>query len=91
MARRGAVAVGGQGWWLPRKGVSGWTAEPRGRHDALRGWTMTWPPADAVGGPRGTAGVDKIAGFLSLFAVRCVFKETCQCLAMIYLPPTLDE
>jgi len=32
---------------------------------------------------------EKIAGFLRLFPVRCVFNETCQCLAKIYLPPTL--
>ncbi|MCX6951356.1 MAG: hypothetical protein NTV51_04110 [Verrucomicrobia bacterium] len=27
------------GWWLPRQGVNGWTAEPRERYRALRGWT----------------------------------------------------
>lgn len=26
------------GWWLPRHGVNGWTAEPRERYRALRGW-----------------------------------------------------
>ena len=25
------------GWWLPRKGVNGWTAEPRGRYYELIG------------------------------------------------------
>jgi hypothetical protein len=25
------------GWWLPRKGVNGWTAEPRDRYYALMG------------------------------------------------------
>ncbi len=25
-------------WWLPSKGVHGWTAEPRERYYALRGW-----------------------------------------------------
>jgi hypothetical protein len=25
------------GWWLPRKGVNGWTAEPRDRYFALMG------------------------------------------------------
>ncbi|MBI2812907.1 MAG: hypothetical protein HYX71_01325 [Opitutae bacterium] len=30
-------------WWLPvRKGVHGWTAEPREKYYALRGWK--WPP-----------------------------------------------
>ena len=29
-------------WWLPRKGINGWTAEPREKHYALRGWK--WPP-----------------------------------------------
>lgn len=28
------------GWWLPRHGVNGWTAEPRERYFALRGWKM---------------------------------------------------
>ena len=26
-------------WWLPRNGVNGWTAEPRERYYALRGWS----------------------------------------------------
>ena len=25
-------------WWLPRHGINGWTAEPRERYRALRGW-----------------------------------------------------
>ena len=29
-------------WWLPRKGINGWTAEPREKYHALRGWP--WPP-----------------------------------------------
>lgn len=29
-------------WWLPRKGVNGWTGEPREKYYALRGWP--WPP-----------------------------------------------
>jgi hypothetical protein len=29
-------------WWLPKKGINGWTAEPRERYYALRGWK--WPP-----------------------------------------------
>lgn len=30
-------------WWLPRKGINGWTAEPLEKYYALRGWK--WPPA----------------------------------------------
>lgn len=30
------------GWWLPRHGVNGLTAEPRDRYFALRGWNV--PP-----------------------------------------------
>ena len=33
----GAVVVV-HGWWLPSKGVNGWTGEPRERYYALRGW-----------------------------------------------------
>lgn len=29
--------------WLPRRGVNGWTAEPRAKYYALRGWP---PPED---------------------------------------------
>lgn len=29
-------------WWLPRKGINGWTGEPREKYYALRGWP--WPP-----------------------------------------------
>jgi hypothetical protein len=25
-------------WWLPSKGVNGWTGEPRDRYYELRGW-----------------------------------------------------
>jgi len=32
---RGVLVV--HGWWLPRKGVNGWTAEPRDRYYALMG------------------------------------------------------
>lgn len=31
-------------WWLPRKGINGWTAEPRERYYALRGWKLDEPP-----------------------------------------------
>jgi hypothetical protein len=36
----GAICVGVlvvHGWWLPKKGVNGWTAEPRDRYYALLG------------------------------------------------------
>jgi hypothetical protein len=25
-------------WWLPSKGINGWTGEPRDKYYALRGW-----------------------------------------------------
>jgi hypothetical protein len=29
------------GWWLPKKhGINGWTAEPREKYYALRGWKL---------------------------------------------------
>ena len=29
------------GWWLPKKrGINGWTAEPREKYFALRGWKL---------------------------------------------------
>jgi hypothetical protein len=28
------------GWWLPRLGINGWTAEPREKYYALRGWKL---------------------------------------------------
>jgi predicted MFS family arabinose efflux permease len=31
-----------QTWWLPRKGINGWPAEPREKYYALRGWKV--PP-----------------------------------------------
>jgi hypothetical protein len=31
------------GWWLPRQGINGWTAEPRDKYHALRGWTGKAP------------------------------------------------
>jgi len=33
----GLVALVVHGWWLPKHGVSGWTAEPRERYYALLG------------------------------------------------------
>jgi hypothetical protein len=35
-------------WWLPRKGINGWTGEPKEKYHALRGWSL--PPS------RGSAG-----------------------------------
>jgi hypothetical protein len=32
------------GWWLPRKGVNGWTAEPRDRYYALMGLDQSGRP-----------------------------------------------
>jgi hypothetical protein len=33
------IAVGVvHGWWLPKHGINGWTAEPREKYYALRGW-----------------------------------------------------
>ena len=26
------------GWWLPSKGINGWTGEPKDRYYRLRGW-----------------------------------------------------
>jgi hypothetical protein len=27
-------------WWLPRLGINGWTAEPKEKYYALRGWKL---------------------------------------------------
>jgi hypothetical protein len=27
-------------WWLPKQGINGWTAEPREKYYALRGWEL---------------------------------------------------
>lgn len=29
-------------WWLPRNGINGWTAEPKDKYYAMRGWKL--PP-----------------------------------------------
>jgi hypothetical protein len=41
----GILAVGGMIpfvvihlWWLPRKGINGWTGEPKEKYYRLRGW-----------------------------------------------------
>lgn len=28
------------GWWLPKHGINGWTAEPKEKYYALRGWKL---------------------------------------------------
>jgi hypothetical protein len=28
------------GWWLPKNGINGWTAEPKDKYYALRGWKL---------------------------------------------------
>ena len=28
------------GWWLPKQGINGWTAEPKEKYYALRGWKV---------------------------------------------------
>lgn len=38
----GVAALIVHGWWLPRHGINGWTAEPREKYYALRGWK--YPP-----------------------------------------------
>ena len=37
-----AAALVVHGWWLPRKGINGWTGEPKARYYELRGWKL--PP-----------------------------------------------
>ncbi len=32
-------------WWLPRKGINGWTGEPKEKYYAMRGWK--YPPGAA--------------------------------------------
>jgi hypothetical protein len=27
-------------WWLPSRGINGWTGEPKDRYYELRGWTL---------------------------------------------------
>ena len=29
------------GWWLPKNGINGWTAEPKEKYYTFRGWK--WP------------------------------------------------
>ena len=39
-----AFALVVHGWWLPRKGINGWTGEPKARYYELRGWRL--PPGE---------------------------------------------
>ena len=39
----GMAVVVVHAWWLPRQGINGWTAEPKEKYYALRGWK--YPPA----------------------------------------------
>ena len=48
----GLMAVGVliiHAWWLPRRGVNGWTAEPRDRYYVLMGLDPTGKPRDRAG------------------------------------------
>ena len=48
----GVIAIGVlvvHGWWLPRNGVNGWTAEPRDRYYALLGLDPDGKPRDRAG------------------------------------------
>jgi hypothetical protein len=42
-------------WWLPSKGVNGWTGEPKEKYYALRGWKL---PAGSTD-PRSPGGAAK--------------------------------
>ena len=47
-----AIAVGVlvvHGWWLPRNGVNGWTAEPRDRYYELIGLDSSGKPRERAG------------------------------------------
>lgn len=44
LAAVGAGLLVVHGWWLPRRGVNGWTAEPRDRYYALMGLDDTGKP-----------------------------------------------
>jgi hypothetical protein len=38
----GLAALIVHAWWLPRHGINGWTAEPKEKYYAMRGWK--YPP-----------------------------------------------
>jgi hypothetical protein len=40
----GLAALIVHAWWLPRHGINGWTAEPKEKYYAMRGWKYP-PPA----------------------------------------------
>jgi hypothetical protein len=59
----GAIALGVlvvHGWWLPRHGVNGWTAEPRDRYNALMRLDATGKPLGGAGQTEGTLVIAKI-------------------------------
>lgn len=35
-----AVVLVIHAWWLPKKGINGWTGEPKEKYYALRGWKV---------------------------------------------------
>ena len=39
----GVAALIVHAWWLPRHGINGWTAEPKEKYYAMRGWK--YPPS----------------------------------------------
>jgi hypothetical protein len=39
------------GWWLPSKGINGWSGEPKARYYALRGWPYPGAGASHVDAP----------------------------------------
>jgi hypothetical protein len=44
LAAMGVGVLVVHGWWLPRRGVNGWTAEPRDRYYALMGLDPSGKP-----------------------------------------------
>ena len=40
----GLAALIVHAWWLPRHGINGWTAEPKEKYYAMRGWKYPPPP-----------------------------------------------
>ena len=42
-------------WWLPSKGIDGWTGEPKEKYYALRGWKLPGAGKADPSAPRGAA------------------------------------
>ncbi|HYH65287.1 MAG TPA: hypothetical protein VD866_11385 [Urbifossiella sp.] len=38
-------------WWLPRRGINGWTGEPRNKYYELRGWKQMATGAEPHAAP----------------------------------------